>query len=302
MRLIFQFPLWLIPLLFQPVSLPADMLFLSPENPSDSLTVSNIQETQDKNQGSNSKFELLEIVWADTHVVYKDYEIERVTRLGKNYYKKYFLLKFKGDSLHAFEWMLYRRDKLALMNLLGGEEKELIVEINSGGSAGGRYYHICQLYPEFKIIGGIALDGCIHCLCDIDNDSTYEIIMHEVFYFDFGEDFFLCTACLPAVEIVWSYDPTVQRYFQAFSGISDFLLRDMEHRIAEFDRQWSQETGQESMSGAFFVGDLLELILTYYLAGRNEAALQLFNDRYSKFDDDMPDKESIRLLIESFLE
>ncbi len=108
-------------------------------------------------------------------------------------------------------------------------------------------------------------------VCDIDRDGTYEILLPVVSFYMF-EDYAVAETPLPI--IIFKYDKGKQEYIPANPEFRDFALRDVDEAITRIP----------GVDSASYLPKMLDVILTYIYAGKEDIAWQFFETHYQRFD------------------
>lgn len=114
---------------------------------------------------------------------------------------------------------------------------------------------------------------------DIDKDGIYEILLPVDSFYGFAD---YAEAETPLPLIIFKYDKSKREYFPANPEFSDYALRDIESKITHF-------RSADSMS---YLPRILDVVLNYIYAGKEDIAWRFFDKNY-----DRPDKVEMKTKI-----
>lgn len=175
---------------------------------------------------------------------------------------------------------------IALFSLLGGEAKQLIINQHSGGA------HCCTSLWIYDLAGPALKQlydsdrydvGFSPVVVDIDRDGIYEFTQ-TVMAFDYFDD--MAYAESPFSQVGFRYDKSAGRYVPATGRAhSDYLLRDVGQHIDEVKKlNGSLTSTRRGDAGGGYVGTVLQVVLQYVYAGREQEGWA-FYDREYRLDD-----------------
>jgi hypothetical protein len=194
--------------------------------------------------------------------------------------------------------------RFALLPLLGGDGKQLLVEAYSGGGHCCTSYHIYDLTDRFRML----FDGDDYTaddvgyemrMVDIDKDGVYEFVQN-VMNFDY---FWTGHAGSIFPEVVFAYDSAAGEYLPANRKFASYLLQDIsdKERIVErlnennasltrvIDGRGSEKTLADLRFRVSYFHAVVDVMLTYVYAGKREEGWSFFEKNYR-----LRDKEELR--------
>jgi hypothetical protein len=232
----------------------------------------------------------------DDSLTYGAYKVEKRSKMlwlkeaETNAEVTYVVLKRNGKTTATFEGIHYplgNDARFGLFPILGQETKQLIIE----QEAHRAWHHwVVNLSPNPKVIydsGDYPVGHSLRTI-DIDRDGKYELIQ-SLLSFWFWER--LTNVDSPFIEIIFVYNPTLQKYVPANPQFQDFALRNIEDDIrkAKEIKTDSNLPGQDKGK----LGAILEVVLTYLYAGKDQEAWSFYESEYN-----LPDKEQMKVKIQ----
>jgi len=197
----------------------------------------------------------------------------------------YVVLKRHGKIINTFEGVHYplgNDARFALFPLLGQNTKQLIVE-----EAHREWQSwVVDLSAAAKIIFDSGDYPVGHSLRrnDIDGDGKYELIQSSLSFWFFGR---LNNVDSPFIDIVFVYNPTLQKYVPANPQFQDFALRNIEDDIQKAQEIKAESSAPGQDGGK--LGAVLKVVLSYLYAGKEQEAWSFYESEYN-----LPDKEEIK--------
>jgi hypothetical protein len=232
----------------------------------------------------------------DDSLTYGAYQVEKRSKMlwlkeaETNAEVTYVVLKRNGKTSAKFEGIHYplgNDARFGLFSVLGQQTKQLIIE----QEAHREWHHwVVNLSPNAKVIydsGDYAVGHSLRAV-DIDRDGKFELIQ-SLLSFWFWER--LSNVDSPFIEVIFVYNPTLQKYVPANQQFQDFALRNIEDDIRKANeiKTDSNLPGQDKGK----LGAVLKVVLTYLYAGKEREAWTFYETEYN-----LPDKEEMKVKIQ----
>ncbi|MDQ3747546.1 MAG: hypothetical protein M3367_00820 [Acidobacteriota bacterium] len=240
-----------------------------------------------------------EIYSNDDTLAYGAYQVEKRSKMlwlkdaEVNAEVTYFVLKRDGKTAATFEGIHYplgNDARFGLFPVLGQKTKQLIIE----EEAHRAWHHwVVSLSPNAKVIydsGDYPVGHSLRAI-DIDKDGDYELIQSLHSFWFFAR---LSNVDSPFIDIIFVYNPTLQKYIPANPQFQEFALRNIEDDIrkAKEIKSNSSLPGQEGGK----LGAVLEVVLSYLYAGKKQEAWAFYESEYN-----LPDKKEMKVTIQEAL-
>ncbi len=154
-------------------------------------------------------------------------------------------------------------------------------------------YWVVSLSPNAKIIydsGDYPVGHALRAI-DIDGDGKYELIQSLLSFWFWGR---FSNVDSPFIEVIFVYNPTLQKYVPANPQFQEFALRNIQDNLrkAKEIQADSNLPGQDKGK----LGAVLEVVLTYLFAGKEQEAWSFYETEYN-----LPDKEEMKVEIQKTL-
>ncbi len=179
------------------------------------------------------------------------------------------LLTKNGKQIAKFEGVFYpagNQMDFGLFSFLGEKTKQLIIVDTSN-----RYERdwIVDFSPNYSVLFDTADYGTQGLRrIDFDDDGTYEITSVRIY-----DIISFPSAYRPSVNIIFHYDKQAGKFLPASNKFSEFTLKDIDDRLKRFNE-----------SDKKYFHDVLEITLTYLLAGQEEKAWDFFDKNFASAD------------------
>ncbi len=230
---------------------------------------------------------------------FQDYQIEKVTVKKSDEYdnpkadifdavvskngKK--IARLEGTYYPLGNWMNF-----GLYPFLGESVQQLWVSDRTGNKDGNDW--IVSLSPKFEVI----FDSNDYKywqnsgFVDVEKDGVLELLVAQVNDLDLG----LASMNDPWAEVVFKYDPKTHKYQPASHILTEYTLDGIVEKINKY---------READSKSF--KDLLEIMLIYFYAGKENEAWNFFAENFSPKDNysgRVSDKKQARKTIKTALD
>jgi hypothetical protein len=177
--------------------------------------------------------------------------------------------------------------RVGLFPLLGGKEKQLVVEQYTGGAHCCTVYRVYDLGPEFRALFdgdeyGIDEIGEDMNVVDIDRDGRHEFTL-SVMAFDY---FMTSHAGSVFPTAVFAYDEGAGKYVPANRKFSAYLLRGVARdvlKVEALNRRLTKEERAGAFHGEHFRA-VLDVLLKYVYAGEERKGWDFFETHYMLAD------------------
>ena len=176
------------------------------------------------------------------------------------------VLTKNGKQITKFEGVFYPLGNtidFGLFSFFGNANKQLIIADTSN-----RYERnwIVDFSPEYTILFDTAEYGTENLRrIDFDDDGIYEIASGKTY-----DIFSFSSAYRPSVNVIFQFNSQIGKFLPASHRFSEFTLRDIDDQLKRFN---------ESDKKHFH--DVLEITLTYVLAGQEEKAWEFFDKNFT---------------------
>ena len=235
----------------------------------------------------------------DDNLAYGAYQVEKRSKMlwlkeaETNAEVTYVILKRNGKTAATFEGIHYplgNDARYGLFPVLGQETKQLIIE----QEAHRAWHHwVVNLSPNPKVIydsGDYPVGHSLRAI-DIDRNGKYELIQSLLSFWFWGR---FSNVDSPFIEIIFVYNPVLQKYIPANSQFQEFALRNIEDKIrrAKEIKADSSLPGQDNGK----LGAVLEVVLTYLFAGKEQEAWAFYESEYN-----LQDKEEMKVEVKKAL-
>lgn len=269
-----------------------------PSASAQTVSLDNANKSVESESFSNSILYFDEI-YTDDILTYGAYQVEKRSKMlwlkeaETNAEVTFVVLKRNGKIAATFEGVHYplgNDARFGLFPVLGQKSKQLIIE----QEAHRTWHHwVVSLSPNFKVIydsGDYPVGHGLRAI-DIDQDGKYELIQSLLTFWFFDR---LSNVDSPFIEVIFVYNPTLQKYVPANPQFQKFALRNVEDDIrkAQEIKPDSSLPGQDKGK----LGAVLEVFLSYLYAGKEQEAWSFYESEYN-----LPDKEEMRVKIQEAL-
>jgi hypothetical protein len=152
-----------------------------------------------------------------------------------------------------------------LYPFLNKTDRQLWVSDDNGSKGGSDW--IVSLLPKYKVI----FDSNEYkfwrnsSFVDVENDGVVELLVAKECDLSLG----MARIYDPWAEVVFKYDAKTHKYLPASHILTEFSLDGIDERVKKF-----KESDQKEIK------ELLEIILTYIYAGRENEAWTLFDENF----------------------
>jgi hypothetical protein len=179
--------------------------------------------------------------------------------------------------------------KMGLYPFLGGDGKQLLVELYSGGA------HCCYRYWIIGFKHGIQVLYCpdedddlggITRLIDLDGDRTVEFVRY-VISFDYFEP--LPHFASPYSFAVFKFSPAKNKYELSSKAFPQIILGDTVGQAVQFQYLFTKPQAYESDRKMEIVSFMVRAIINYTYAGMRAKGWSFFDRMYT-----LSDKEQLR--------
>ena len=263
------------------------------------VSLDNANKSVESKKSENSILYFDEIYIDEDSLAYGAYQVEKRSKTlwlkeaETNAEVTYVVLKRNGKTSATFEGIHYplgNDARFGLFSVLGKESKQLIIE----QEAHREWQHwVVDLSPNAKVIydsGDYPVGHSLRAI-DIDQDGKYELIQSLLSFWFWGR---FSNVDSPFIEVIFVYNPTLQKYIPANPQFQEFALRNIvdDIRKAKEIKADSNQPGQDK--GKF--GAVLKVVLTYLYTGKEQEAWSFYESDYN-----LPDKKEMKVEIQKAL-
>jgi hypothetical protein len=270
-----------------------------PSASAQTVSLDNANKPAQSKSFDNSILYFDDVYTNDDNLAYGAYQVEKRSKMlwlkeaETNAEVTYVILKRNGKTAATFEGIHYplgNDARYGLFPVLGQETKQLIIE----QEAHRAWHHwVVNLSPNPKVIydsGDYPVGHSLRAI-DIDRDGKYELIQSLLSFWFWGR---FSNVDSPFIEIIFVYNPVLQKYIPANSQFQEFALRNIEDKIrrAKEIKADSSLPGQDNGK----LGAVLEVVLTYLFAGKEQEAWAFYESEYN-----LQDKEEMKVEVKKAL-
>jgi len=231
-------------------------------------------------------------IFSDEDTSYNGYTMRRLTKMinDKTYHNvevSYGVLMKNDQPLLKLDGDVYfgagNSTEFGLFDLLGNGSQQFIV--SQTVPRGGRHW-VVSVSPEVRVLfdsGDYGVGREEFYVIDLDKDGIYEISLPVTAFYSMQDKMYIGEIPLP--EILFKYDPKVQKYLPANHLFPDYALRDIQ---SDIERLSSEDSN--------YLSTRLNILLRYVYARKEQEGWAFFEREYKR-----PDKEEIKARITSVL-
>ena len=267
-------------------------LFGPTRQPEKSYTPTVLVETSSTPVTKREEPEQLIDIFSDETISYNGYEMRQLTKkinieFGGKVEVSYAVLMKNDRPLLTFDGAIYfglgNNTEFGLFELQGNGSQQFIV--SQTVPRGGRHW-VVSVSPEVRVLfdsGDYGVGREEFYVIDLDKDGIYEISLPVTAFYLMQDKMYIGEIPLP--EIIFKYDPKLQKYLPANHLFPDYALRDVESDIERLNN----ENGN-------YLSKRLDILLRYVYARQAKKGWAFFDREYRR-----PDKKEIKARIISIL-